>query len=250
MEHHFNIEVAKEYGVDVAIFLQNIAFWSLKNVANKSHFKDGRYWIYNTQEAWTILFPYWSRQSVRTITSKCADKGLILRGNYNEKNYDKTIWYSMSDKCLTMFPILKSAIEATHPSLGCNQPTLGWNQPRLVDNPDLSTDPWLKSTNGLVGINQAIPDSKPDNKHKSFCEDQKINSNIKSKSAWQEENAKVHDFAESKNQMARETAHIEKHEVIKRAPMPDNLRALIKNIKRGGSHDTNKEGRRMQKNIV
>lgn len=220
MNHHFSIEVAKEHGVEAAIFLDNLAFWTLKNVANKSHFKDGRYWIYNTQEAWTVLFPYWSRQNIRTIIQKCVDRGLILKGNYNEKNYDKTTWFSLTDKVLTLFPTLKAAID---------EKSLGWNQPRLVDNHDLSTDPWLESTNGLVGINQPIPDNKPDHKQKSFCNEQK-----KSKSEWREENSKVHDFAESKNQMAREAEHIRKHEEIKRAPMPDNLREMVKRIKTGG----------------
>lgn len=236
MDHHFNIEVAKEHGVDVAIFLHNIAFWTLKNVANKSHLKDGRYWIYNTQEAWTILFPYWSRQNIRTIINKCIEKDLIITGNYNEKNYDKTTWYSLSDKCLFMFPTLKAAIEVK---------TLGWNQPRVVDNFE---KPWLESTNGLVGINQPIPDNKPDNKHKSFCNDQKKTTLIptrqsagtpptnmsvpqKTKTDWRQENSKVHEFAESKNQMANEARHIEQHEEIKRTPMPESLRSLIKNIK-------------------
>lgn len=66
------------------------------------------------------------------------------------------------------------------------------------------------------------------NKDKSFCDqDQK-----KSKSDWQKENAMVHSFAESKNQMANEAKHIEEHEVIKRAPMPESLRSLVKNISR------------------
>jgi len=228
MDHHFNIEVAKEHGIEIAIFLQNLAFWTLKNVANKSHFKDGRYWIYNTQEAWTVLFPYWSRQNIRTITSKCADKGLILRGNYNDKNYDKTIWYSMTDKCLIMFPTVKSAIETA-------QPTLGWNQPRLVDNSDLSTDPWLVPTNGLVGTNQAIPDNKPDNKQKSFCNEQK-----KSKSDWKAENGQRHEWAdkkdivaESKAQMDNEAKHAEENNVYKRAAMPEALKFLVKKMKVG-----------------
>lgn len=54
---------------------------------------------------------------------------------------------------------------------------------------------------------------------------------LKSKNDWREENGKMHSFAESKNQMANEARHIEEHETIKRAPMPDNLRSMIKSIK-------------------
>jgi hypothetical protein len=65
------------------------------------------------------------------------------------------------------------------------------------------------------------------NKDKSFCK----NEQKKSKNDWRAENAKVHDFAESKNQMANEAEHIRKHEEIKRAPMPESLRSLIHGLK-------------------
>jgi hypothetical protein len=63
-------------------------------------------------------------------------------------------------------------------------------------------------------------------KKKSSCSEQK-----KSKSDWRKENEQVHSFADSKNQMANEAKHIEEHEVIKRTPMPDSLRAMVKSIK-------------------
>jgi len=249
MNYHFNVEVAKEHGVDAAIFLENLNFWTLKNVANKSHFKDERFWIYNTQEAWTILFPFWSRQSIRRIISYCVKNNLIVQGNYNKKNYDKTIWYSLSDQCLPFFPTLKAAIDATK--------SLGWNQPRAVDNFE---KPWLESTNGLVGINQAIPDNKPDNKQKSFCDEQKLNSPLppqtstpKTKADWKAENAKVHEFAQSKDQMANEAKHIAEHEAIKRSPMPDYLKEKIGKLKLGigGDHDDRaKKDRSLQKHVV
>src|SRR5580704_16793914 len=98
MEHHFNVEIAKQYGTDVAIFLQNIAFWTLKNLANNHHLHDGRYWTYNTQEAWTILFPYWTRQNIRTIILKCIQNDLLIKANYNVNPVDKTSWFALTYK--------------------------------------------------------------------------------------------------------------------------------------------------------
>lgn len=86
-------------------------------------------------------------------------------------------------------------------------------------------------------------------KKKSFC----ATAQKKSKSDWKAENAKVHDFAESKNQVANEASHIEKHEAIKRVPMPDSLRSLVKKIKistGGCNHESAKKHGRMQKDIV
>lgn len=85
-------------------------------------------------------------------------------------------------------------------------------------------------------------------RNKSFCKDQK-----KNRSDWKAENEKVHDFAESKNQMANETKHIEEHEVIKRTQMPEGLRSMIHNMlgeKAGNNHDRTREGGRMQKDVV
>lgn len=86
-------------------------------------------------------------------------------------------------------------------------------------------------------------------KKKSSCaEDQK-----KPKSEWRKENARAHDFAESKNQMARETKQIEEHETIKRTRMPDSLREKIKNLKIVNgweNYDNATDGRRMQKDVV
>jgi transposase len=63
---------------------------------------------------------------------------------------------------------------------------------------------------------------------KSSCAD----AQKKPRSDWKAQNETVHPFAESKNQMANEAKHIEQHEAIKRAPMPESLRSLVKNISR------------------
>jgi len=71
-------------------------------------------------------------------------------------------------------------------------------------------------------------------KNKSFC----ATAQKKPKSEWRKENAKVHEFAESKNnqvagkqQMEREAKHIEESEAFKRSAMPDALREQIKSLK-------------------
>jgi hypothetical protein len=82
----------------------------------------------------------------------------------------------------------------------------------------------------------------------------------RSKADWKTENAKRPDWAdkidraaESTKQMESEARHIEEHEALKRAPMPDSLRSWIKNMKvayGGGSYDRAKDGQRMQKHAV
>lgn len=96
--HSFDIEIATKYGVPVAIFLNNLAYWIKKNQANRKHFHDGRYWTYNSVQAYSELFPYWTPKQMRNVLEKLADSGLILKGNYNSTSYDRTLWYSLSDE--------------------------------------------------------------------------------------------------------------------------------------------------------
>jgi hypothetical protein len=103
MQHHFDIEIANKYGVNVAIFLNNLAFWIHKNIANKKHEYDGSYWTYNSVEAYTLLFPYWTYKQLRKIIKDCVENGLILEGNYNKSPYDRTKWYALSDLGLSLF---------------------------------------------------------------------------------------------------------------------------------------------------
>lgn len=98
MKHVFDVEVANEYGLLPSIILENIGFWVAHNRANETNFHDGRYWTYNSQKAFGELFPYASEKQIRTALKKLKDEDLILVGNYNASAYDRTTWYTLSDK--------------------------------------------------------------------------------------------------------------------------------------------------------
>ena len=51
MIHHFTVGVAREYGLNEAVILQNIYYWVDKNATNRRHLHDGRYWTYNSAAA-------------------------------------------------------------------------------------------------------------------------------------------------------------------------------------------------------
>lgn len=97
-KHIFDIEIAKEYGVNVAIILENMDFWISKNKANNKHFYEGRYWTYNSVRAFHELFPYLSEKQIYTTLNKMVDEGLIMVGNFNKLPYDRTKWYALTDK--------------------------------------------------------------------------------------------------------------------------------------------------------
>ena len=97
MEHSFNIELAKEYGILEAIWLKNIWFWIEKNRANEKNFYDGTYWTYNSTRAFNELFPYASESSIKRALKSLQEKGIIKTGNYNKSSYDRTLWYAFTD---------------------------------------------------------------------------------------------------------------------------------------------------------
>ena len=45
MQHSFDIDIAKEYGILEAILLNNMQFWIEKNKANGINYYDGNYFI-------------------------------------------------------------------------------------------------------------------------------------------------------------------------------------------------------------
>ena len=98
MEHHFNVEIAKEYGIIQAIILNNLYYWISKNIANNKHFYDGNYWTYNSKKAFSRLFPYLTERQIDYSLKKLIDDGLIIKGNYNKMAYDRTLWYAITKK--------------------------------------------------------------------------------------------------------------------------------------------------------
>ena len=103
MTYTFDTLLASKYGVNEAIMLNNFIYWIAKNEANGKHFYDGRYWTYNSVVAMEKLYPFWTTSQIRTIIASLVRQGVLLKGNYNEKPYDRTVWYALTDefrKCI------------------------------------------------------------------------------------------------------------------------------------------------------
>ena len=96
MEHSFDIDIAKEYGIPAAILLKHIYYWVEKNRANDKHLIEGEYWTYCSVKAFGELFPYMSAKVIRTGLTKLEDGGLIKTGCFNTQIYDRTKWYTLT----------------------------------------------------------------------------------------------------------------------------------------------------------
>ena len=107
MHHSFDIDLAEAYGILEAILLNHFQHWIKHNAANEKHYHDGRYWTFNTVKAFAELFPYASAKQIRTAIDKLIKADIIMTGNYNKTTYDRTLWYTFTDKGLTICPLGK-----------------------------------------------------------------------------------------------------------------------------------------------
>lgn len=119
-DHHFNVAIANDYGVDVAIFLKNMYFLTQYVVSNDKNFYDQNFWIYNKLEAFKDYLPYYSLKQIRRIINKALQNDLIEVGNYNKHKYDKTKWYSLTPKALAYYPDLEQKVNNKINSLSPN----------------------------------------------------------------------------------------------------------------------------------
>lgn len=90
--------VVAEVGLESAILLHKIGSWCESNRRNERNFHDGYYWMYNSVKAFTEEFYFMSRGMVDRYIKKLKDGGYIITGNYNTNQYDRTLWYAVTEK--------------------------------------------------------------------------------------------------------------------------------------------------------
>lgn len=95
MEHSFDIEVAKVYGIKEAILFKHICYWIERNEANGKHFHDDETWTYNSNKAFVELFPYLTVNQIRRALEALVQADLLKTGNFNDLKYDRTNWYAL-----------------------------------------------------------------------------------------------------------------------------------------------------------
>lgn len=130
MKHIFDIDIAKQYGVNAAVLLENIGYWIKQNEANDVNYYDGHYWTFNSRRAYRELFPYMSERQIATAFEKLIADGLIITGNYNKVAYDRTLWYALTQKgkCILHFDIMESPVMSNG------------NIPNVEPIPNINTD--------------------------------------------------------------------------------------------------------------
>lgn len=147
MYHQFNTKIAKQYGLEESILIENIYFWVKKNKANNQNYHNGKYWTYNSVKAFNELFDYMTEAKIYRALKKLKDCGLIEIGEYNENKYDHTKWYTVTSKALELLG------EIEKPNIQ--------NEKQILQN----EEPILQNEKSkLQNYKITITDNKPNNK--------------------------------------------------------------------------------------
>ena len=88
-------ELAVKIGLNESIVLQQIHYWLVQHEKQQIDYHDGRYWVYNSYPEWNKQFPFWSDKTLRSIFQHLENIKLVLAGNYNKIQMDRTKWYSI-----------------------------------------------------------------------------------------------------------------------------------------------------------
>lgn len=154
-KHIFDIDVAQLVGLNAAAILENIAHWCEHNAANNANLHDGHYWTYNSTKAFSELFPYMTVNVIRTALKKLKDNGLILTGNYNKSAYDRTMWYTLTEKAETLLGVNVHSDEPDQEETADGTP---------AQAPTPTQDPWGDTTNATAErfqLQASEPEPKP-----------------------------------------------------------------------------------------
>lgn len=95
----FKRELAMAIGRDEAIVVNQIEYWLSvfrQQDDKERHFRDGRWWVWNTMNAWVDHFGIYSYNTLNTVFNKLRDRGILLVSNqYNREVFDRTYWYTI-----------------------------------------------------------------------------------------------------------------------------------------------------------
>jgi hypothetical protein len=96
--HSFSVDVAQDFGVEMALMLNHFSFWYLKNKSDNNQFFKGDYWVRMKATQLQEYYPYFSLRQLRYLIDKMIDLNLLKQDEFNTKKNDRTKWYCLTKK--------------------------------------------------------------------------------------------------------------------------------------------------------
>ena len=97
MQHHFNVDVAKKYGINCAIILQHILFWTERNRAEGQYIYNGICWTQMSKKGMSEYFNYLSEKQISYALDKLIESGMIIKAK-SENTIDRRNMYAITNK--------------------------------------------------------------------------------------------------------------------------------------------------------
>jgi len=148
--------LAVAIGLNEAIVLQQIHYWinSYRKVGDFEHFKNDRWWVYNSIPAWQENFPFFSESTIKRALNNLRDAEIVIVDNFNKAGFDKTKWYTIDYEKLQ--EIADHQVKMTRPSVQ-NDPIQEVNLTRPI--PETTID-YSKDISGGGSENQSSENSE------------------------------------------------------------------------------------------
>lgn len=158
MNHSFNVRVAEVCGIKAAVLLEHIGYWVVYNKAEGKNMVDGKCWTYTSRKALHEIFSYMTDNEIRGAIDRLVNAGLIERGCFNKMGYDRTTWYTLTEKGEEIIDIKRIVEKGKF--IGDNPQSFGENPYSIGENHQ-----WVgENHQPIPNINTYIEtDNKPNN---------------------------------------------------------------------------------------
>lgn len=93
MQHRFCVELAQQYDIITAVFLDHFCFWLSKNETEDINFRDGTHWIRCSTKYLTKYFPYLTERQIDYQLRKMVENNLLIKGDYK----DSVSWFTFTN---------------------------------------------------------------------------------------------------------------------------------------------------------
>ena len=139
-------DLATAIGLNEAIVLNQIHYWIQKN-QDERHYKDGRYWMWETYDGWHNQMPFMSMSTIKRTMKSLKKEGLIEMQNFNKKNWDRTVWYSVNyEKIDERVDKIRECQNDTIESVNMNHSVVSKWSDRECQNDTTNTKDYSKNT--------------------------------------------------------------------------------------------------------
>lgn len=121
----FSVHVAVLLGgAEMAILLESLYDMSLNNAQHVEMIADGNVWVKCSRSFLRSKFPYISDWRIRAMLDKLVDTEYITRGSYSEHDMDKSSWFSLTNKAISLFEGVLSPLDDSTNAPDGNAPFL------------------------------------------------------------------------------------------------------------------------------